>query len=421
MRTYDSQKNQKGAALVLVLLAFLVITILGTALVTVSLAEVKQATAVDRDMKAYYLARSAADATMKWIEDTIADINMMPITTEAEILAYEAAVDEFELVVPSAEGVYRQGNVSGIEGVDSVEIWRESGQIYVKATATVNGFSSSASVRLDQAASTEDYLEVTETVEVPEGSGPGDFVDALYATGDLRINGAATISGDVRYEETAHINGSWTITEGYFGPSEDTREFSWPPPEDLDTRIWPGNNTLNASHAGRYGTVTLISETVTINTQGQDVILHIGKLILNGAPTINVNGNGRLFLFLDDITSNGTLTLDSSANRNVYMILGDEVNEFKFNGSDRLEAYLFAPGSSLTFSGSATITGAIICADLRINGSVSLTYVSPENLSQIGGGSTGGETSTVTHTIYYTRIGDIGTNGKQWLNDSYNN
>ena len=417
MQIYNSQKNQKGAALVLVLLSLLVITILGTAIINISFAEVQQATATERDKKAYYLARSAADATMKWIEDNIADINTMPITTEAEILAYEAAVDEFELVVPSVEGVYREGNISGMEGVDGVEVWRESNQIYVQATATVNSFSSSALVRLDQDPSAEDYLEVTETVEVAEGPSPGDLVDAIYATGDVRINGSATISGDVRYEGDADLRGSWTITEGDLGPSEETREFSWPPPEDLDMRIWPHNNTISASHAGRYGSVTL-SGTVDINTQGQDVVLHIGNLILNGAATINVNGNGRLFLFLDDITCNGALTLN--ANRNVYIILGDEVNELKFNGSATLEAYIFAPSSHLKFSGSAAITGAIICEDLRINGSASLTYVSPENLSPIDGGNTGGDSGT-TRTIYYTRIGDIGTNGRQWLNDSLYN
>jgi hypothetical protein len=49
----------------MVMITFRVIALLGSAVIAVSLGEVKQSVALDKDMLAYYKARSSADATMK--------------------------------------------------------------------------------------------------------------------------------------------------------------------------------------------------------------------------------------------------------------------------------------------------------------------------------------------------------------------
>lgn len=67
-------KKQDGAALVMVMIIFMVVAVLGSIVITLSSGEIKQSVALDKDMRAYYQARSAADSTTYWIRNQLLDL-----------------------------------------------------------------------------------------------------------------------------------------------------------------------------------------------------------------------------------------------------------------------------------------------------------------------------------------------------------
>ncbi|MBZ9688551.1 hypothetical protein G9F72_019670 [Clostridium estertheticum] len=57
-------KKNKGSALIVVIMVMVIMTILGTAILNISLSETKQAAYEDKRIQAHYLARSGAEATL---------------------------------------------------------------------------------------------------------------------------------------------------------------------------------------------------------------------------------------------------------------------------------------------------------------------------------------------------------------------
>ncbi|MBK5240153.1 PilX N-terminal domain-containing pilus assembly protein [Clostridium sp.] len=72
-------KNNKGSALIVVIMVMVVMTILGMAMLNISLSETRQASNEDKRLQAHYLARSGAEATLSAFENP--DIVIKPIGT----------------------------------------------------------------------------------------------------------------------------------------------------------------------------------------------------------------------------------------------------------------------------------------------------------------------------------------------------
>lgn len=62
-------KKNKGSALIIVIMVMTIMTILGAAILNISLSETKQASYEDKRIQAHYLARSGAEATLSAWED----------------------------------------------------------------------------------------------------------------------------------------------------------------------------------------------------------------------------------------------------------------------------------------------------------------------------------------------------------------
>ena len=199
MRFFNLRKKENGAALVLVMLTFAVVAILGTAVITSSMGEIKQSVAMDKDMRAYYQARSAADATMSWIEKKVIYLNALSAVLEAthdpalaaqKATDYAVALAGFEKVVSPTVGVHCLGTLNNadnvIDGVNGVDVWRESAYIYTKATATVDGESASVTVRLNQNGKSPGSYTTSETTLVTNNI-VGLFNDSIYAAGNVHF------------------------------------------------------------------------------------------------------------------------------------------------------------------------------------------------------------------------------------------
>ncbi len=78
-------KNQQGSVLVLVLVMMLSLTVLGTALLSSSIIDKKQAVRQDRNNEAFYFARSGAEAVAHYLQQNPDKIQDILIQGEDEV------------------------------------------------------------------------------------------------------------------------------------------------------------------------------------------------------------------------------------------------------------------------------------------------------------------------------------------------
>lgn len=425
MRKRNPLKEQNGIALVLVMITFMIVAVLGTAVATAAMNENKQAAALNKDMQAYYKAHSAADVVITAIQkeidaikvkdDAMQALIVTPGVTQAQIDAavaeYNALVAEFNKMVPVAEGKANAytATVNNIAGIDSIQVYRQGIYIICEANATVNSMSSKAKVRIEQSSSGDYNSSWSENVEIPM------FSEAIYANNDLTFNGNSNIvRGDVLYE--GDLQNRLPNTPGYSCAQTLTdRPYPvWNPPSGLATgKTW--SNTITSANNGVYNAVTISNTTtIRITTSATDVVLHIKQLTFSKPISIIATGTGRVFLFVDNIDysgGNSNLTIASSTLNvpNVFLILKDDM-EFKLAGNEKFQCYLYAPEQNITFSGTPNIYGSVISNNFISNGNIDFTY-NPSSLDDDGPTIE----QTVEHPVTYYRLGNTGANSKNWL------
>lgn len=430
MRFLNLLKKENGSALIMVMLTFMVVAILGTIIVTSSMGEIKQSVALNKDMRAYYQARSAADATMNWIEKKVNDLNDMAKDLEAthdptlaaeKATKYATAVADFEKVVSPTEGVHRLGSLDNadnvIDGVNGVDVWRESTYIYTQATATVDGESASVTVRLNQNGKSSGSYTTSETT--PATNNTVDlFKDSIYATGDVDFNNNNyKVIGDLYCEGTLTENtGGITGSYGEVAP-EVVKDFvDWNPPTDLEQKTWPSNGSFDSS--GKYnGSITMNSDYIIDTGVNQDIILYIKDLTISNNITLTATGTGRVFLFVDKLTSDNKFDITSNPTSPfVYLILDiGTASDLEIGGNGQWEAFIYAPGSNISAAhGTPDIYGALICKDFESKGDPAVTH-RPPDLKEEDFNSGNSTETTISEEIEYTRLDPIGSNKKQWI------
>jgi hypothetical protein len=428
MLNKTSSKRQCGMALVMVMITIMVVAILGSAVITIAMGDIKQSLAIDRDMRAYYLAHSTADATMTYIKNKISDLDDLADDLEANIITideYNDAIEELEQVVPDSEGPINSSNsVSGIgngtdKKVDSVQVWREDPYIYVKATATVESVSSSAIVRLNQDAPTNATYSIdTETEKTTYTEGL--FEDAIYAANDITISGNSyNISGNVSCGGTfsGKDNVSGTITQNKTKTFED-----WNVPATTDfshTPTWFSSGMTITSNA-RYTSPVSMTGNTTINTgSGNDIILDFTNITISNNVTITAQGTGRVFIFANNMILGNKVSIISSQTKPfVYVIIDkDSTNALTLGGNGEWNAYIYAPTVQVDAThGTPNIYGAVICSEYIGKGTFQVDYRAPDlDEEDFEGGSSTTETETTYFT--YTREGTVGTEGIKWLKE----
>lgn len=134
-------KNEKGATLPLVLMVMVVLMILGTILLFLSVTEARQVAREEKNMQAYYIARSGADAIAKHIINN---------KDEATNLINAPESNPVYLVNGEFESDYIENPADDIVGSFVVDITQEDKKIIITSTATVDGFNKIVSLTLNK-------------------------------------------------------------------------------------------------------------------------------------------------------------------------------------------------------------------------------------------------------------------------------
>ena len=367
-------KNEKGAALILVIIVMVVVSVLGAALLTTSLADAKHAIRQENVIQANYLARAAVDDIADYI---IANEHAPGLVGSGKTFSYGSYV------------------------IDQITVNAAQSEYYIQATGTARGLSSTVGLTvtrdtpswvLDQAIYTFDNLNI-ELMKVEGNIGSSGTI--TYST-----SGANTYDTD-----------TYTPTPGV---TKDYDQVIVPTAFNTGTTDIDAATTPVIAVSGTYRNVTVGNgQTLTFNT-GNGSTLDVGviNLDVSNHGTVLVEGTGTLRLYVygrldskgafyrvydasndpdlelwiyDGITATLQTPLSLVVNDNpnqvrIYLGAGATLH-MQANGT--YNCFVIAPEASVVMQSSQThVNGAIFGNILAGNGNKPMgevTYVTPDD------------------------------------------
>lgn len=339
-------KKRKGGALVFTLLVMLIMTILGTTLLQISLAENKMAIRDKNRIEAYYLARAGVETTAAYLIDNAtpeADINQI-VDKKSDEISYGKGTFNVELIKDPTAG---------------------SHSIIVKGTGTVNGVSENA------------------TLEVNVQGNPGGlaFENAYFGNLGVNIGGHSHVIATPNGPGNVGSNGDITIYGN--GEIDGTKQGNISPKKQYPSPVFPTNpdiastfkllkkdnsKTPNNFHMETNKIITykeLSAENNTVltvhtgsNTPAKPASIVVGTLDFKNAE-INVVGTNPLYIFVKKAANIGGVNAGGDS-KNVFLFMGDGSNLSLGYGNSAFKGFIYGPGATLDIKGTQVIYGGII-------------------------------------------------------------
>lgn len=340
-------KNKKGMALITVIIVLLVLSILGTALISIGMNETRGSVDSERRIKAYYIARSGADAVAAWIEDN---------SREASAI----------IPASSEDGEYISDEVDFGEGAFSMKIARDANDpslIKIESTSTLkNGGTNGKAV-----------ITMKETKSF---SGDEVFAAALFGE-TISISGNAKIIGDIEAINDINLKGNKNVDGTIIENS--TKVFPEPVFPQLPMRVY---NSGGISIDGEY--IIPPNSNVVFNTNKNQIL----KVVIDSLNIrdITVNGEGSVFLFLkNSVKISGNININGGKKKengdvdpDALFIFGREGNSIEFTGNTEVNGYIYATNSDFIMRGNVDIIGAIVAGEISFGGNTDLYYILPD-------------------------------------------
>jgi len=323
-------KNRKGMALVLVIIVMAVLSILGAALFSLSVASAKSTAYQDKSKQAYYLARSGADAVSTHLIRNPDDDKLLLTKTSDDNSHF--ANGTFKVEVTGGANLI---NITGTGNVSDVE----------KSTTAVIARLTKGEM-IDKAVYTNSNLDIT----------------------GMRVEGNIQSGGNINYK----TNGSNAFKGGALANSYKYIETVLPPAtppytsQDLNVT---GAVEINSSC--KLNSITIDqNKTLKIVADNKIVNIVVNSIVGNGNIVIEAAGTGRVNLFvigIMDVQTKGNINNDDPNKLYIYM---QEGSTFKMQANIKVFAYIIAPqASAIVQSNQSTIYGALIANTLTKNGS----------------------------------------------------
>lgn len=320
-------KRQKGAALAMVIIAFAVLMILGTMVLSISMSEANFVSADEVKLKELYTARSGAEAMVSYLIENPNQIQNIIDETAINPAKGKLNNIEFEVVV--------KNNVAN-PIVESKVI--KDGNVKSEISIVLN---SSQFNFLDYSV----FSTNTPTIGKQHNGNVGTNSNTINRVGGSKdqINGNARIvNGNVSSVQSEFTGTITNDTEVVALPQIDTSKF---------TTVLADNSRYNL-------------------TNGDTVYLNATSLSRN----FSVTGNGILHLLVSNLGGN----IDISVGANVRLILYSTQSSITFNGNPTLPCIIYAPNAIVSFNGGGNGTvnsGQIICKQYEAPNSAAFNYV----------------------------------------------
>lgn len=382
-------KKRKGASLVVVLIIAVFLTILGSTALFLSNSEALKTTKQTDKMKAYYAARSGADAMAEWMnKKTVKElIDYVGETTDwKEIddgnpnnakLQYKITIPD-NSKNPSVLNIISEGEYNGTtqkvtltyQSLNVTQEWLLDTTVFAANSVTVGHGATITNTDTTKAAL------VTNSNSILPSNNPGS------------INGNVFLGDDATQAE---INKVDAISTGTVQKQATERVYQLPTfpdyPDNLqsESSIYQKNksssNSINSS--GEYPTLD-IDGTLTINSsKGSTIEIVVDNLNVKGK--INVSGQGVVKIYANSFALDNGEIYKNSANLIIY---SKNTSQFGIAGGTTLSCSFYSK-SDLNITGNANIVGNIISAGnitLSGNGNANpALFYAPNGTVSVGG------------------------------------
>lgn len=393
-------KNQKGIALLSVLIFITVASLLGTTVWYASSQDTLHSKIDENDTQAYYFARSGVEMAIGLIKNGYCN-DMAPNEkmsfygaldgafskeeTDNYNIKFEIELDNNDNFIIESIGIVRDGVAGAAQAQNGLKFMIPWGDI-----------------------------EGSTGGDGGTGGGGGDILLALFSKESIDLNGSAGIIGNVATNSVApnSVNFAYScyINNGnlYIGPGADWQEVvkfngwgrgpdtnipdgeiinlpsvrNYPLPifpefpdgldewGDLKTDWKSGeyyeisDNDINEEGYYKFGKYNLIkiygNRTVVIKLGGSDRIIRVKKLDIQQGNIV-LEGNGRLLLYVEETFDiNGSSKVNFGGDNNSLNMFFKGNQSLDFKGSTRFVGNIFAQKANSSISGSNNIDGNII-------------------------------------------------------------
>ncbi|MBU3072790.1 DUF7305 domain-containing protein [Clostridium estertheticum] len=368
-------KKHKGSSLLIVLAIASILVILSAAVWTGVVWEANNARNQEKKTQAYYIARSGAVATAKWL-GAMSSNDMSKLVSE--------------LPLHSDNTIFGNGNFNITIPVIT------DGKLLIKSTGIVNnGKDSSGNTKY-----------ITDTVTgVLNNTVLLTITTAIFGKSSISLSGGANVHGDVGtnsmtessiiYDNNNLIYGNIIIP--YNAPDTVVKKpADWITPARIvnsSNMVYPapimpsfpsgltdrgsisisGNGSNTISNDGYYDKITIDSNTaLTINTSTGDKTIRVKNLDMIQGKIIITGGN-KVNLYVDSCTNiKGYVNSDGSSNgdKSKLQIYCNNSEPFVLGGETHIYGSVTWGASDLTITGSGAITGNLISAgtSVKLNG-----------------------------------------------------
>jgi len=321
-------KKRKGMALVLVIMVMMVLTILGMALMEMSLFETKTSIRQSNILKAHYIAQAGIDTVAK------------------NIISNPTLAAGFITSNTQITGTIGEGNF----------------------TTTVSG--NATSLRLTSVGKIGTAYR--DTVYLDMISTPTDgtiFSNVAYANSNLDVQ--MNIDGPLQSSGTINAPSGYTYTQKPNSP------MTLPPvtiPFITATAV-PANNIISAD--GDYGDKDFGNSPMTFNVSTGHVLV----VVFNTFSTkgdVTITGGGYVDLFVRSmITFQTSVNIANPSQLTVF--IGDG-GSFNMNANGTFNGYIYGPNADISIqSALTTINGAIICRSFNHGNKNTTLHYQPMN------------------------------------------
>ena len=410
-----SLKEEKGSALVIVMVIMVVLMLLSTVFLLAMASEGKQALKHDHKTQAYYNARSGAGAALSWLE--------------AEGYALEGTT-------------YLFGDLDNLEAADSapaqgapilVTLEPQAGGKEITVTATGNFHDSTEQVTLTLAlegeqpggelppfdmalfamASTPDRAAIamsgSTTIRGPVGTNTTGDDSIQFGWSTYIYNGTLSVgptsdpynviqtekkvrndqspNPDPNLDPWDQVEAPWLNVPGGFETLPAVRTYPDPvfpdfptdlPPRPDFTTPWVEGEYYEINQDGRYNLIEVTANrTLHIDLRGGERIIAVNRLYIPQGHIVlkNIGKNGRLVLYVrDSITLGGSSTVNEGGQIQHVMLYYKGAGQPDIGGDTRFVGNLFAERAPIYIGGSNGVTGHIITggSEVIISGDATL-------------------------------------------------
>jgi hypothetical protein len=382
MKGFLSRK--KGIALVSVILLMAILSILGLALLNVSLFETKVSVKDAKKLEAYYLAKSGAYSTAKKLmlpsSDTLVDSFLSAGVADSQETALGGG--KFKVKVTKID-VPNQSPKLKIESIGIIPYL--SSTIEQKETVVlekINLFNRAifASGNINNASNSYINGDIEARGTIANKLPPQVNSSAIIIENSPRTYPGPVLPNTIEFENKIGINetefpGIFDAVTNPHMPNHPALYSKW----EVDSNLTVRDNNTYVSPNIRYGNYKYNELEIKSSRKLTFDISKDMRIYVNSFNALNAElevkstsgTQGKLYIYVDsNFKFYGNII---SPPETFYLIAADGANIEMQTGNQVFNGYIYAPGANLDYK-SGTYSGAIVCNNMSLGSSGSISY-----------------------------------------------